>query len=120
MAFLSSELHRFLCIFLRKSRFTTYGAFWAFPSIPDLSGSSGSEPPIAQNPTVSSKSITLHESFGLEPLQKIAGDFCCIKFGGLVEVFFSGHFFPTRMRRKNPVIKSAKKAGGSKIKSPRK
>ena len=29
---------------------------------------------------------------------------------------FSGHFFPTKMRRKNPARKSAKKSGGSKIK----
>ena len=29
---------------------------------------------------------------------------------------FSGHFSPTKMRRKNPATKSAKKSGGSKIK----
>ena len=37
-------------------------------------------------------------------------------FPGIFLDAFSGHFFPPKMRRKNPARKSAKKSGGSKIK----
>ena len=52
--------------------------------------------------------------------EKCVGDFCSINFGGFCRGFswrifledFSGHFFPTKMRKKNQAIKSAKKSGG--------
>ena len=48
------------------------------------------------------------------------GFLCCINFGGFCRGFswriFLGTFSPTRMRRKNPARKSAKKSGGPKIK----
>ena len=47
--------------------------------------------------------------------------FCCINFGGFFLEDFPGGFFwalfPTKMRRKNPARKSAKKSGGPNIKS---
>ena len=53
-------------------------------------------------------------------LQKCVGGFLLHKiwriFPGIFLEDFSGHFFPTKMRRKNPARKSAKKSGGSKIK----
>ena len=53
------------------------------------------------------------------PLQKCVGGFLLYKFcrifPGIFLEDFSGHFFPTNMR-KNPATKSAKKSGGPKIK----
>ena len=47
-------------------------------------------------------------------------DFCCINvledFPGDFPGGFFWALFPTKMRRKNPARKSAKKSGGSKIK----
>ena len=52
--------------------------------------------------------------------RNVLEDFCCINFGGFSRGFswriFLGTFFPTKMRRKNPARKSAKKSSGSKIK----
>ena len=58
-------------------------------------------------------------NFWPAPLQKCVGDFCCIFFGGFAGDFPGGFFralFPTKMRRKNPATKSAKKSSGPKIK----
>ena len=53
-------------------------------------------------------------------LQKCVGGFLLYKFwrifAGIFLEDFSGHFSPTKMRRKNPARKSAKKSGGPKIK----
>ena len=53
-------------------------------------------------------------------LQKCVGGFLLYKFWrifpGIFLEDFSGYFFPTKMRRKNPARKSAKKSGGPKIK----
>ena len=53
-------------------------------------------------------------------LQKCVGGFLLYKFWrifpGIFLEDFSGHFFPQKMRRKNPARKSAKKFGGPKIK----
>ena len=53
-------------------------------------------------------------------LQKCVGGFLLYKFWrilpGIFLEDFSGHFYPQKMRRKNPAGKSAKKSGGSKIK----
>ena len=63
--------------------------------------------------------LSFLQMLGLAPLQKCVGDFCCINFGGFCRGFcwriFLG-IFPTKMRRKNPARKSAKKSGGPKIK----
>ena len=51
--------------------------------------------------------------------RNVLEDFCCINFGGFSRGFSWRIFlalFPTKMRRKNPARKSAKKSGGSKIK----
>ena len=51
--------------------------------------------------------------------RNVLEDFCCIHFGGFSRGFSWRIFlgtFPTKMRRKNPARKSAKKSGGSKIK----
>ena len=54
------------------------------------------------------------------PLQKIVGDLCGMNLPrilpGIFLEDFSGHFSPTKMRRKIWRAKSAKKSGGSKIK----
>ena len=45
--------------------------------------------------------IHLSSDFGLAPLQKIVGDFCCIRFGGFVGDFpgvFSWALFPPQKR----------------------
>ena len=58
-------------------------------------------------------------SVGPAPLQKCAGDFCCVNFGGFCRGFSWRIFlgtFSQKMRRKNPARKSAKKSGGSKKK----
>ena len=59
--------------------------------------------------------------------RNVSEDFCCINVGGFSRGFswrrifagifledFSGHFFPTKMRRKNPARRSAKKSGAQK------
>ena len=60
------------------------------------------------------------ENIALGNLQKCVGGFLLYKFWrifpGIFLEDFSGLFFPTKMRRKNPARKSAKKSGGSKIK----
>ena len=52
--------------------------------------------------------------------RNVLEDFCCIDFGGFCRGFswriFFWALFPTKMRRKYPARKSAKKSGGSKIK----
>ena len=51
--------------------------------------------------------------------RNVLEDFCCINFGGFSRGFSWRIFlalFPTKMRRKNPARKSAKKSGGPKIK----
>ena len=51
--------------------------------------------------------------------RNVLEDFCCLKFGGFSRGFSWRIFlgtFPTKMRRKNPARKSAKKSGGSKMK----
>ena len=63
-------------------------------------------------------SLAEHTTIGPAPLQKCVGDFCCINFGRFCRDFPGGFFwalFPTKMRRKNPATKSAKKSGGPKI-----
>ena len=58
---------------------------------------------------------------GPAPLQKCVGDFCCVTYGGFCRGFsWFWALFPTKLRRKNPATKSAKKSGGRKIKNPRK
>ena len=47
--------------------------------------------------------------------RSVSEDFCCTNFGGFSWRIFLGTF-PTKMRRKNPARKSAKKSGGPKIK----
>ena len=60
------------------------------------------------------------QNLALGNLQKCVGGFLLYKFWrilpGIFLEDFSGHFFPLKMRRKNPARKSAKKSGGSKIK----
>ena len=51
--------------------------------------------------------------------RNVLEDFCCINLEDFPGDFPGGFFwalFPTKMRRKNPARKSAKKSGGSKIK----
>ena len=56
----------------------------------------------------------------LANLQKCVGGLLLCKFWrifpGIFLEDFSGHFFPKKMRRKNPARNSAKKSGGPKIK----
>ena len=62
--------------------------------------------------------------FGPAPLQKVVGDFLLYKFWrilpGIFLEDFSGHFFPTKMRRKNPATKIREKIRRLKNKNPRK
>ena len=48
-------------------------------------------------------------SVGPARLQKCVGDFCWRILPGIFREVFFGALFPTKMRRKNPAIKSAKK-----------
>ena len=59
---------------------------------------------------VASLKVEKAHFLGRTPLQKIVGDFCCIKFGGFCRGFTWRIFlalFPTKMRRTNPATKSA-------------
>ena len=64
---------------------------------------------INQHPSLPWNFIT-HGFLGLAPLQKVVGDFCCIKFGGFCRGFswriFLGTFSPQKrgekIRRQNP------------------
>ena len=62
-----------------------------------------------------------YQNVALGNLQKCVGGFLLYKFWrilpGIFLEDFSGHFLPTKMRRKNPARKSAKESGGSKKKS---
>ena len=58
-------------------------------------------------------------SFGPAPLQKCVGAFCCKNVGGFCRGFSWRIFlgtFPTKIRRKNPATKSAKKSGSPEMK----
>ena len=69
--------------------------------------------------TDSQEGLRLRSSLPRSICRNVSEDFCCIHFGGFSRGFswriFLWALFPTKMERKNPARKSAKKSGGSKI-----
>ena len=63
-----------------------------------------------------SNMVSAGSTFALGNLQKCVGGFLLYKFWrifpGIFLEDFSGHFFPTKMRRENPATKSLKKSSG--------